>query len=90
MKQVISSASFPIPRTSRFDSEKALEIVRRSSLRFVPKKTTSGRTDALQIRLSDLGDVRKSPLELDLEIQTQRVLHVLDSTIATLETAVGI
>lgn len=90
MKQT-SSISFPIPRTRRLESEKTLEFIRKSSLRFIPKKTTShtGTIQEPQIRLSALGVVQKSPLELDLEIQVQRVLHVLDSTIATLEIVVS-
>lgn len=32
---------------------------------------------------------KKTPLELDLEIQTERVLYILDSTIRKLKTAVS-
>lgn len=88
MKQRVSVVGFPTLSTRRVDSEKALQVVQKSSLRNIPKKTASrieAERNAPEIRLSNLGEVKKSPLELDLEIQAQRVLHVLDSTIATLE-----
>lgn len=37
-----------------------------------------------EIRLSRIGAAKKSPIELDLEIQSQRVMYVLDCTIEKL------
>lgn len=80
------------PTRRRAESEKTLQVVHKSSLRYIPKKTASridAELNAPQIRLSELGDVQKSPLELDLEIQGQRVLHVLEGAIESLEIMVS-
>lgn len=42
-----------------------------------------------EIRLSQIGVVAKTPLELDLEIQSERTLHVLDTTIKKFQIVVS-
>lgn len=42
-----------------------------------------------EIRLSEIGVVGKTPIELDLEIQSERALHVLDTTIRKFQIVVS-
>lgn len=92
MKQRVSIAVAKRPLYRKVESEKLLQVVQKSSLRYIPKKVishTEAGVNQLHIRLSELGDVRKSPLELDLEIQAQRVLNVLNGAIEALEIVVS-
>lgn len=90
MKPRVNIAGIRDPALQRpADCEKTLQVLQRSSLRHAPKRKASLEETVPQIRLSQIGEVVKPPLELDLEIQTERVLRVLDSTIESLEVLVS-